>query len=114
THVAQPPRFKTGLRARKAIELLIAALRTDRDHQVAADGQLVDENLGNFGCSGGHDDAVERRLLFPAEATVAVLRDDMVAAKRGKPLLGLFQEWFMPLDRVDAARQARQHRRLIA
>ena len=63
---------------------------------------------------GGDDDAIERRLLRPAQPAVAEPGGDVVEAQLLEARLGLVEQRLVALDRVDAPAQPRQDRRLVA
>ena len=85
-----------------------------RTHQYAARLQLV-QQFRRLARRGRRDhDAVERRLLRPAQAAVAVAGDDVVDAQHPQPPLRLGQQAAVALHRIDIARQPAQHRRLVA
>lgn len=54
----------------EAQQRLGARLGADRNDQAAADGELVEQALGNFRPAGRDDDRVEGGVLFPAPRAV--------------------------------------------
>ena len=71
--------------------------------------ELLLQRLRHARPAGGDDDRVVRRVLRPAERAVAVQHVHVVAACGGECLGGLVRQLTVALDRVDAARDPREH-----
>ena len=92
-----------------AHELLGARRRPDRNHQPAADGELLEQGLGDLRAAGGNDDRVVRRMLRPAERAVAVVHVHVRIAELPQAPLRRPRELLVALDRIDLGRDAAQH-----
>ena len=86
----------------------------DRDHQPPADLQLLLQRLRNLRSAGRHDDGIIGSMLRPSFGAVAVQHVNIVVAEFGKQRRGLVRELAETFDRVDMARDLRQHRGGIA
>ena len=91
-------------------QFLAALIRTDRNHQPAADLQLFLERFRNHRSAGGHDDGIIGGMVRPSTCAVAVEDMNIVVTEFGQGLGGLFGERPEPLDRVDISRDLREHR----
>ena len=86
----------------------------DRNHQPPADGELQLQRFRHFRAACRNQNGIERGLLRPTHGAVG--EDDLgiVVAEPLDPLAGLIGEHLMPLDRVNLAGDAAQHRRRVA
>src|SRR6185312_9713439 len=69
-HRNRPVPHDAGARLLHNHHPLRSALRTNRDDEPSANGELFDERLRDVVGSGRHHDAIERRLLGPAAVAV--------------------------------------------
>ena len=95
-------------------QFLNVRVRTNRDHQPAADFQLVFERLRNRRTAGRDYDCIVRRVLRPTLRPVTVQDMDVVVAKIGERRGGLFGQWAVTLDGIDIGGNFGKNRRRIA
>ena len=65
-------------------QFLAALIRTHRDHQPAADLQLLLERFRNLRPAGGHDDGIIGSMLRPPPCAVAMQDVNIVIAEFGQ------------------------------
>ena len=90
-------------------QLLRALIGADRDHQPAADLELLLEQLGHLRPAGGDDDGIVRRMFRPALGAVAMQDVDVVVTEVGQGFRRLFGKLAEALDRVNLRGYFRQH-----
>src|SRR5436853_6439120 len=84
------------------------------NHQASADGELLDERLWNFWAAGGDQYAVIRCVLAPADGAVKPLHRRVVTTEPPDVRLGGARQVAQAFECEDAARDCREHCRLIA
>ena len=90
-------------------QFLATLVRADRNHQPAADLQLLLERLRNLRPAGGHDNGIVRSMLGPPSGAVAMQDMDIVVAEFGQFCRGLVRELAETLDRVHIGGDFREH-----
>lgn len=93
-----------------AYQFLAMLIGADRNHQPAADLQLLLERLWNLRTAGGHHDGVVGRMLGPAFGPVTMQNVDVIVTEFRKCDRRLFRERTEAFDRVHIGRNLRQHR----
>ena len=101
------PGFGAG--ARQPDQALMRRRVADRHHQPTVDGELGAPGIGHARTAGSGDDGVERRLLGPAQRTVAGAHLDIVVAELAQTRAGEIGECGMAFDGEDAIGQLAQH-----
>ncbi len=89
-------------------------MRPERQNHHPVIAELIDQGLRHLLCGGGDDDAVIRRLARHAGKAVAGNDLDIIVAERAQAAPRLLGERAIALDAHHLARQAREHRGLIA
>src|SRR4029079_15207873 len=103
-----------GRGADNANQFLDAPILDDRNDQTASDLELRLQPRRHFGAAGRDDNRIVRRVVWPAERSVAVQYMHVAITQVGKRPAGFFGELADALYRVDAARDAREDRRGVA
>ncbi len=95
-------------------QFLGALIRTDRDHQPAANLQLLLKGHRDLRPAGRHDNGIVGRMFQPAAGAVAMQDTNIVVAETGQCRGSLVRELAETFDRVDGACDFRQHRGGVA
>src|SRR5262245_47170036 len=85
-----------------------------REHEAAADLELVDERRGNLGGRGGHDDRAVGGELAPAVAAVEDLEVDVLDGERADRFAGALRKCRDALDRVHLREEPAQYGGVVA
>src|SRR6185295_5586459 len=103
-----------GRGADNANQFLDAPILADRNDQPASNLELRLQRRRYFGAAGRDDNRIVRRVVGPAERSVAVQYMHVAITQVGKRGSGFFGKLADALYRVDAARDAREDRRGVA
>ena len=84
-------------------QLLDSGIASDRDHQSAANLELIFERVGHPWTTGSDDDAVVGGMIRPTLGAIAMQNVHVVVAEIGQQRSRLFGELPDPLDGVNVA-----------
>ena len=99
--------------ARHADEVLQARVGPDRNHEAAADHELLAQLPWHVRSARRHDDRVVRGVLRPAEAAVTMEHLDVVVSQGPQATPRQLGQRLVSFDGIDVADHPGQHRRCV-